>query len=102
LNSLLQNHSVVYLFLCDTSQLSAEFCKNRVNSGLDIGLENIEDCAVFHIYNHYWELYDFLESKIVSAFFTLGFEIVDTNVVKRSRIYNLLLLKVYYTSKELR
>jgi len=81
-----QRHSIVYLFLSNASERCAELSKFRVDSWFNIGLEYILDSFVFDINDDYWELYDFIESEVFSAFLALALKVIDTNVVKGSFI----------------
>lgn len=94
--SLLDCDTTFNLLLLDSSEISAERSKYWIQCWLNIGLEDSFHCLGFYIDNNDWELNNFisLQGFRSISIFALAFEVVHTNVVERSRIEELLILKV--------
>ena len=96
-----QRDTRINLILGNTGQFGAEWGQFRMYCGFYIGLELSNNLPLLDVDNHYWELYDLVESQILGLVLALAFEIIDYDIVKRSLIDEFISLNVEYLSEEI-
>ena len=95
--SLLDCDTTVNLLLLDSCEIRAERSKHRVKCWLNVGLEDSFHRLGFNINDNYRELNDFicLQGFRSISILALTFKVIHANIVERSRVEKLLILKVH-------